>query len=238
VEAEEEGHLLSPPPTDRTNAVVRGRRGGGDHLRAQSATHRPRRRAAASVTLRGVARAPVEEPEGIVVSPEVITAEEEAGLLERFDTLRWDAIVIRGKAARRTARHFGLGYDYESRTPRPGEPIPEWLEPARAAAAELASVRPEELVEALVQRYPAGSTIGWHRDAPAFGIVIGISLLGHSRLRFQRGRGERRRTWEVALSPRSGYVLAGPARWSWEHSIPPAKELRYSITFRTLKRRD
>jgi alkylated DNA repair dioxygenase AlkB len=68
--------------------------------------------------------------------------------------------------------------------------------------------------------------------------VVGISLLGHSRLRFQRGRGERRRTWEVALSPRSGYVLDGPARWSWEHSIPPTKELRYSITFRTLKRGD
>jgi hypothetical protein len=24
----------------------------------------------------------------------------------------------------------------------------------------------------MVQRYPAGSTIGWHRDAPAFGIVV------------------------------------------------------------------
>ena len=76
---------------------------------------------------------------------------------------------------------------------------------------------------------------GWHRDAPAFGIVVGISLLASARLRFQRGRREQRRTWEVALAPRSGYVLAGAARWSWEHSIPPAKELRYSITFRTLR---
>jgi len=168
-----------------------------------------------------VARAPLEEPDGIVLRPEVITREEESGLLERFATLRWDPIVIRGQAARRTARHFGLGYDYESRTPRPGEPIPRWIEPIRRAAA---------------QRYPAGSTLGWHRDAPAFGIVVGISLLGRSRLRFQRGRRERRRVWEVDLEPRSGYVLAGEARWSWEHSIPPAKELRYSITFRTLKR--
>ncbi len=86
-----------------------------------------------------------------------------------------------------------------------------------------------------MQRYPVGSTIGWHRDAPAFGIVVGISLLGSARLRFQRGRREQRGTWEVALAPRSGYVLAGAARWSWEHSIPPAKGLRYSITFRTLR---
>ena len=183
-----------------------------------------------------MARAPLEEPDGIVLRPEVITREEESGLLERFATLRWDPIVIRGQAARRTARHFGLGYDYESRTPRPGEPIPHWIEPVRRAAAELGGVAPAELVEVLAQRYPAGSTLGWHRDAPAFGIVVGISLLGRSRLRFQRGRRERRRVWEVDLEPRSGYVLAGEARWSWEHSIPPAKELRYSITFRTLKR--
>jgi alkylated DNA repair dioxygenase AlkB len=184
---------------------------------------------------RVVARAPAEEPQGLVLVAETITPEEERGLLEHFETLRWDPIVIRGQAARRTARHFGMGYDYGSRAPRPGEPIPAWLEPSRRAAAALAGVGAEDLVEILVQRYPAGSTIGWHRDAPAFGIVVGISLLGGARLRFQRGRHERRRTWEVRLQARSGYVLAGEARWSWEHSIPPTKELRYSITFRTLK---
>jgi DNA oxidative demethylase len=182
-----------------------------------------------------VARAPIEEPEGIVLRPEVISAAEESALLERFEPLRWDPIVIRGQAARRTARHYGLGYDYEARAPRPGEPIPEWIEPARRAAAELAGVASAELVEVLVQRYPPGSTIGWHRDAPAFGIVVGISVLGRARLRFQRGKGEGRRVWEVEVEPRSGYVLAGVARWSWEHSIPPTKELRYSITFRTLR---
>ncbi len=172
-----------------------------------------------------------------MLAPEVITREEERELVERFQTMRWDPIVIRGQAARRVARHFGLSYDYEARTPQPGEPIPEWLTPARRSGAALAGVDPEELVEALVQRYPAGSAIGWHRDAPAFGIVVGISLLGNARLRFQRGRREARRTWEVQLEPRSGYVLAGEARRSWEHSIPPSKDLRYSITFRTLRAR-
>jgi DNA oxidative demethylase len=188
-----------------------------------------------SIAASSVARAPLEEPEGIVLRPEVISPQEESALLERFETLRWDPIVIRGQAARRTARHYGLGYDYESRAPRPGEPIPEWIEPARRAGAKLAGVTASELVEVLVQRYPLGSTIGWHRDAPAFGIVVGISVLGRSRLRFQRGKRDRRRVWEVELEPRSGYVLAGVARWSWEHSIPPTKELRYSITFRTLR---
>jgi alkylated DNA repair dioxygenase AlkB len=143
---------------------------------------------------------------------------------------------MHGQAARRTARHYGLGYDYESRAPQPGEPVPEWLLPVRRRAADLAGEEPDELVEVLVQRYPPGATIGWHRDAPAFGTVIGVSLGGTSRLRFQRETGDRRRVWEITLEPRSGYVLAGEARRSWQHSIPPTKEPRYSITFRTLRR--
>jgi DNA oxidative demethylase len=184
-----------------------------------------------------VARAPREEPQGLVYRPELLSVDEETALLDKLGPLRFDPIVMHGQEAKRTARHYGLDYDYEARTPQPGEPLPEWLEPVRARAAELAGVEPEELVEILVQRYPPGSTIGWHRDAPAFGTVVGVSLGGSSRLRFQRGKGEARRVWEVLLEPRSGYVLDGEARTSWQHSIPPTKELRYSITFRTLRRR-
>lgn len=178
-----------------------------------------------------------DEPQGLLYRPDVISVDEEARLLSILEALRFDPIVLHGREARRTARHFGLGYDYGARTPQPGEPMPDWLAPLRERAAELASVRAEELVEILVQRYPAGSTIGWHRDAPAFGTVVGVSLLGSCRLRFQRGTGAERRVWEVPLAPRSGYVLAGEARQKWEHSIPSTKELRYSITFRTLRRR-
>jgi alkylated DNA repair protein (DNA oxidative demethylase) len=184
-----------------------------------------------------VPRAPSEEPEGLVLRPDLLSPAEEAELVQRLEALPFDPIVMHGQAARRTARHYGLGYDYESRSPRPGEPVPGWLEPVRARAAELAGVEPEALVEILVQRYPAGATIGWHRDAPAFGTVVGVSLAGACRLRFQRGTGDARRVWEVRLDPRSGYVLDGAARRSWQHSIPPTKELRYSITFRTLRRR-
>lgn len=182
-----------------------------------------------------MARAPSEEPKGLVYRPELLPAAEEAELLERFETLRFDPIVLHGREARRTARHYGLDYDYESRTPTPGEPVPEWLHRPRVRAAALAGHEPEELVEILVQRYPPGATIGWHRDAPAFDTVIGISLGGSSRLRLQRGKREKRRVWEVRLEPRSGYVLAGEARRSWEHSIPATKEERHSITFRTLR---
>jgi DNA oxidative demethylase len=184
-----------------------------------------------------VARPPSEEPEGLVYRPDLLTVDEEAEVLDVLASLRFDPIVMHGQPAKRTARHFGLDYDYEARTPQPGEPLPDWILPVRERAAELAGHDPDELVEVLVQRYPPGSTIGWHRDAPAFGTVVGVSLGGASRLRFQRGKGDDRRVWEVLLERRSGYVLAGKARTSWQHSIPPTKELRYSITFRTLRRR-
>ena len=48
-------------------------------------------------------------------------------------------------------------------------------------------------------------------------------------------RGERS-VAALELAPRSVYVLAGKARWSWQHSIPATKDLRYSVTFRTLRR--
>jgi alkylated DNA repair protein (DNA oxidative demethylase) len=145
---------------------------------------------------------------------------------------------MHGVVAKRTAKHYGLDYDYGRRgIVDEAEPIPPWLELARERAAELAGVEPEELVEALVQRYPEGAQIGWHRDAPAFDVVIGISLDAPARMRFRRGPAGARETWELELAPRSGYVLAGEARTKWQHHVPPTKTLRYSITFRTLRTR-
>jgi DNA oxidative demethylase len=178
--------------------------------------------------------APLDPPEGFILRKDTISDVEELQLLERFDDLRWDPIVIRGQTARRTAHHFGLTYDYESRAPRAGESIPAWLAPARTAAAALAGIKHEDWRQVLVQRYPPGAAIGWHRDSPAFGMVAGISVRGTARLRLRRGEVRNWETWETELLPKSGYVLSGAARWSWQHSIPPARELRYSITFRTL----
>jgi alkylated DNA repair protein (DNA oxidative demethylase) len=184
-----------------------------------------------------MAKALSAKPAGLLYAADLLSADEEAALLPRLAVLRFDPIVMHGQAARRTARHFGLDYDYELRKPSPGEPMPAWLAPVRERAAQLAQVEPVELIEILVQKYPPGSTISWHRDAPAFGTVVGVSLASACRLRFQRGKGDDRRTWEIVLEPRSGYVLAGEARTAWQHAIPPVKTLRYSITFRTAKAR-
>ena len=183
------------------------------------------------------ARAIDERPKGLVYQPELLTIEHERALLDELGRLDFDEIRMHGVVAKRTARHFGLDYDYERRgVVVDAEPIPDWLLEVCAAAAELAGLASDELVEALVQRYPEGAQIGWHRDAPKFGIVVGVSLLSPARMRFRREAGGERRAYELELEPRSGYVLAGPARTAWQHHVPPAKRLRYSITFRTLRK--
>jgi alkylated DNA repair dioxygenase AlkB len=180
-----------------------------------------------------------ERPEGLVYAREVLDVGEEQVLLNELDRLHFEEIRMHGVVAKRTARHFGVAYDYERRAPvAAAVPIPEWLLPVRERAATLAGVEPGELVEILVQRYPPGAQIGWHRDAPAFGIVVGISLLTPARMRLRRDKGGVRQAFDLELEPRSGYVLTGEARTAWLHHIAPAKELRYSITFRTLRRKD
>jgi alkylated DNA repair dioxygenase AlkB len=177
------------------------------------------------------------EPEGIFYRPELLAEAEERALLEELERLEFHEIRMHGVVAKRAARHFGVDYDYERRAAVHGaEPLPDWLVPVRERAAELAGVEPDELAEILVQRYPPGAQIGWHRDAPGFGIVVGISLGSSARMRFRRDKGGVRDAFELELEPRSGYVLAGEARNAWQHHVPPAKALRYSITFRTLRR--
>jgi DNA oxidative demethylase len=177
-----------------------------------------------------------EPPAGLVYRPDFLSAEEERQLLDTLDPLAFEEIRMRGQVARRTALHYGVDYDYEQRRRlASGQPLPAWLLPVRGRAAGLAGVAPEELAEALVQRYPPGATIGWHRDAPGFGSVVGVSLGSACRLRFQRGTGKGRQVAELLLEPRSAYLLAGSARWAWQHSIPPTPATRYSLTFRTLR---
>jgi alkylated DNA repair protein (DNA oxidative demethylase) len=176
-------------------------------------------------------------PSGLTFEPELLSMDEERALLVEVERLDFHDIVLHGVTARRTARHFGVAYDYERRAHvEAALALPAWLEPLRARCALLGGVGAEGLVETLVQRYPEGATIGWHRDAPSFGLVVGVSLASTARLRFRRGSKGNWTTWEITLPPRSAYVLDGDARWRWQHSIRATGELRYSVTFRTLNR--
>jgi alkylated DNA repair dioxygenase AlkB len=176
-------------------------------------------------------------PPGFRYVPDFIDAEEETQLLAALAGIAFSDVAMRGQVARRRTAHFGWIYGYESWRIEPGPPLPAAFHPLRAGAAALIGVEADALAETLVTTYPAGAGIGWHRDAPPFGAVVGISLLGACRMRFQRGTGAARETRAIALAPRSAYVLDGEARSAWQHAIPPMKTPRYSITFRTLRAR-
>ena len=181
--------------------------------------------------------ATAELPEGLVYREGFISLAEEQGLLEALDGLDFRTVEMRGQVARRTVRHFGLDYDYESGELVAAEPLPESMAWLRDRCAALMEREPGELAQILISCYPEGAGIGWHRDAPMFGSKIaGVSLGASCRMRFQRTIQGEREVADIELAPRSAYLMSGKARWSWQHSIPAAKVLRYSVTFRTLKR--
>jgi alkylated DNA repair protein (DNA oxidative demethylase) len=183
--------------------------------------------------MRGV----LEVPAGFVYESELLRSAEEAALLAEFEGMEFESVVMHGQAARRTVRHFGYGYDFDSWRVRPTDPIPASLLDVRTRSAALAGLPAEGFEQALITRYPPGASIGWHRDAAAFGsVVLGVSLGSGCVMRFQRvARSGERRVFEQPLAPRSAYVLAGAARGVWQHSIPALEDLRYSITFRTVR---
>ncbi len=177
-----------------------------------------------------------ELPDGFRYQPDFISEAEERGLLEHIGRLRFGEVRMHGVVARRRIVQYGRNHSFDSTRISAGEQIPEFLEPLRVRIAAFAGRAPEEFSEVLLTEYQPGSPIGWHRDAPPFDIVAGVSLLSACRFRLRRYD----RTGDVVsleVEPRSLYVMAGPARTDWEHHIPPTPALRYSITMRTLRSR-
>ena len=174
-------------------------------------------------------------PEGLRYAPEVVAPDEARRLAAAFATLPFEAFDFHGFKGARRIVSYGGRYDFSASRLREAEPLPAFLQPARAAAAAFAGLEPEVLAQALVTEYAPGAGIGWHRDRPEFDKVVGLSFVSEARMRFRRRRGD---GWERAalqLAPGSAYLLDGPARREWQHSIAPGEWLRYSVTFRSLR---
>lgn len=173
--------------------------------------------------------------EGLRYAAGLIAPATAAALEEIFATLPFEAFDFHGFKGARRIVSYGGRYDFSASRLREAEPIPAFLQPARAAAAAFAGLETEALAQALVTEYSPGAGIGWHRDRPEFDKVVGLSFVSEARMRFRRRRGD---GWERAalqLAPGSAYLLDGPARRDWEHSIAPGERLRYSLTFRSLR---
>ena len=171
---------------------------------------------------------------GLAYCEELIGAAEEAELIRGIDAIDLSPFKFQGWEGKRLTRTFGWRYDFDDRSFAPVEPLPDWLMPLRDKAAEFGGIEPGAFVHALVTRYDPGAGIGWHRDRPQFGRVVGVTLAGSATLRFRRRSDAGFRRASLQLEPRSAYLLSGEVREQWEHGIAEHGSLRYSITFRTL----
>ena len=173
-------------------------------------------------------------PEGFRYRPDVLTIDEERELVERLAALPLKEFEFRGYVGKRRVMSFGWHYDFGDATLRRTADLPPFLLPLRESAAAFAGLLPDDLPHALITEYRPGAAIGWHRDRPAFGDVIGISLLSSCVFRFRRTAGAKWERYSITAEPRSAYLLRGASRTTWEHSIPAVAALRYSVTFRSL----
>jgi alkylated DNA repair protein (DNA oxidative demethylase) len=178
-----------------------------------------------------------EPPEGLFYLPGFLSPAQEHGLLKHVSEQPFEPYDHHGYKANREVVYFGTQGGYNGLgAEEKAEAMPEWLTPLRERFADVIGLSPEELVMALVARYEVGAGIGWHRDRPQFGpSVLGLSLASDAEMRFRRFVGDNEEMYKIKLERGSAYVIGGPARSVWQHGMNPVKELRYSITFRTLR---
>lgn len=177
-------------------------------------------------------------PEGFTYFPGFITAEEEARLLETVARTAVQPFVFQGYTANRKTASFGFDYHFTTRSLEKGKEIPREFDFLIGKVAAKLGITPAVFAELLVTEYPPGSVINWHRDAPPFDIIAGISLLSDCIFRLRPQEKTLQTRAAVISFPvhrRSLYIMQGPARSDWQHSISPVKQARYSITLRTLR---
>jgi alkylated DNA repair dioxygenase AlkB len=176
-------------------------------------------------------------PPGFHYREDFITDADERVLLEAIADVAFSDFEMRGVVARRRVAFFGHSYDREA-----VGALPAFLLPLRAQIAHWSGIESDAFAMALINEYRPGTPIGWHRDAPQYDIVAGISLLSACRLKFRPYRSpsapkspRRAATHEIVLDRRSAYLMTGESRQAYEHHIPPVAQLRYSVTFRTIR---
>lgn len=174
-------------------------------------------------------------PAGFRYAPDLIDAAQERALLHDVRALPFREFEFHGHVGKRRTVSFGWRYDFGTESLHAADDVPGFLLALRARAAAFAGLEPAGLQQVLVTEYEAGAGIGWHRDKAVFGDVVGVSLLAPCTFRLRRRAGEGWARASIVAEPRSVYLLRGPSRTEWEHSIPGVDALRYSVTFRNLR---
>ena len=180
-------------------------------------------------------------PDGLEYRPDFVDKAEEQALLAIAGSLPVRQARFKEYTARRRVYVYGSRFDHDQHTLTPAaiDHLPAPLVALRAKLAAWAGVSPEDFVHVLISEYQPGTPLGWHRDAPAYELVVGVSLGGAARFRLRPwppDAASRSRAIAIDLAPRCAYLMRGVARWGWQHSVSPVPALRYSVTMRTARR--
>ncbi|WP_338758968.1 alpha-ketoglutarate-dependent dioxygenase AlkB [Massilia sp. METH4] len=173
---------------------------------------------------------------GLVYQPDFLSVEEERELLAIIRTLPLQPAQYKEYESRCRIFSYGAGYDFGTNKVTPAPELDPRFHPLRRRVADWLGMAAAELDHLLVTEYAPGTQLGWHRDVPQYETVAGISLGSAAVMGFRRYPPDKltNRQWvKLDLAPRSIYKLDGVARWEWQHSIPPVRDLRWSITLRT-----
>jgi alkylated DNA repair dioxygenase AlkB len=177
-------------------------------------------------------------PEGFQYVPDFISKAEEEYLYQEVLKVERHTFVFQGFEAKRKVASFGHDWNFEKQQLSKGKDIPKEFDPLLEKVAQHLQLQKDVFAELLVTEYPVGAVINWHRDAPPFDLIAGISLHADCTFRLRPYNNEKKEKTAVLSFPvkrRSLYVIQGPSRTHWQHSIAAVQHVRYSITLRTLR---
>jgi alkylated DNA repair dioxygenase AlkB len=177
-------------------------------------------------------------PDGFNYYPDFLSAQEETELCSEISKLELHNLNYHGYKANRKTASFGYDYNFENNKLTKGKDFPEAFDFIITKTAKYISVHADKFAEMLITEYPPGAVINWHRDVPQFDLIAGISLLADCTFRlrpYDKAKQTRASVISFPVHRRSLYTMQNDARWKWQHSITPVKQMRYSITFRTFK---
>ena len=179
-------------------------------------------------------------PDGLAYEAAFVGRDEERMLIELIAGLPLHEARYKEYTARRRVYAFGSKFDFDAYQLRP-QPIgvlPDPLQALRERLAAWMGIAADDFVHVMVAEYTPGTPLGWHRDAPDYELIAGVSLGSTARLRFRPWPPRDPKKDDILtleLAPRSAYRIAQTARWGWQHSVPPVPALRYSVTMRTVR---
>jgi alkylated DNA repair dioxygenase AlkB len=177
-------------------------------------------------------------PPGFEYLPDFISAGEEQELLEEIKKIELHSFHFQGYEAKRKVASFGYDYSFEKQKLTQGKDIPSFFDSLIQRVATHAGIISTDFAELLITEYPVGSVINWHRDAFPFEVIAGVSLAASCTFRLRPHDKDKQGRGSIISFPverRSLYLMRGPSRTEWQHSISPVKSIRYSITLRSLR---